>query len=93
MVGDNAERYYQGYYSEDYDDTYYGKGQLTRGRIEVCIDGRYGTICDDNWDYEDASVVCLQLGFSPYGSSCYTNLKHNICAYRCSECECARFLQ
>ena len=52
---------------EEIDDHYFIKDELARGRIEVCIRGRYGTICDSNWDDEDASVVCSQLGFSPYG--------------------------
>ena len=67
LVGNDAQHYYQRYYTEYYDDTYYGKGELTRGRVEVCVGGRYGAICDGIWDYEDASVVCSQLGFSRNG--------------------------
>ena len=49
------------------EDYYFIKDELARGRVEVCIGGRYGTICDNYWDYQDASVVCSQLDFSPYG--------------------------
>ena len=44
------------------------KDQVSRGIVEVCINQSYSTILMDSfWSDEDASVICKQLGFSPYG--------------------------
>ena len=42
-------------------------GTSTQGRVEICNNNVWGTVCDDFWGTPDAQVACRQLGFSTTG--------------------------
>ena len=37
------------------------------GRVEVCVNEAWGTVCSDDWDNTEAQIVCIQLGYLPLG--------------------------
>ena len=41
------------------------------GRVEICIGGEWGTICDASWGDLESQVVCRQLGYSEAGQLLY----------------------
>ena len=44
------------------------------GRVEVCVDGRWGTVCGEGWGDTEAGLVCARLGFPGQGES---NFRHS----------------
>ena len=34
------------------------------GRLEMCVNGVWGVVCNKDWDDRDSAVVCKELGFN-----------------------------
>ena len=51
----------------DYEVRLVGGSTEYEGRVEVCYNEAWGTICDDGFDSNDATVVCGQAGYSRLG--------------------------
>lgn len=44
-----------------------GSNLKRAGRVELCVETTWTSLCDQSWDVEDAQVACRELGYSPYG--------------------------
>jgi hypothetical protein len=42
-------------------------GTATRGRVEVCNNNLWGTVCDRLWNENNTVVACRQLGLATAG--------------------------
>ena len=46
-----------------------GGANFNEGRVEICLNDVWGTVCDQMWEVTDARVVCRQLGLESVGNS------------------------
>ena len=46
------------------DDT---TARFSEGRLEVCVNGAWGTVCDYRFGRHEAQVACDQLGYDDTG--------------------------
>ena len=66
-----------------------GGANAYEGRVEVFQDGRWGTVCADDWRIEEAMVVCrqLNLGYASHAAKQNyfgpTNLRVIMSGVRC----------
>ena len=44
------------------------------GRVEICINNAWGTVCDNKFSSEDAQVVCRQLHLPTEGKALPTGI-------------------
>lgn len=49
-----------------------GGSSPNEGRVEIYHNSQWGTVCDDGWSDEDATVVCRQLGLNN-GAKAYSS--------------------
>ena len=63
--------YYAGIVCYDGDVRLVGGRQPNEGRVEVCFNETWGTVCDyiNRWDWNtsEADIVCKQLGYAAAG--------------------------
>ena len=49
----------------NYNSHWHGRSE---GRVEVCYNNQWGTICDYDWDSSyEAQTACYELGYSKLG--------------------------
>lgn len=53
-----------------------GGANNLEGRVEICVNNVYQTVCDDLWDEQEARVVCRQNGYTGPGLTSFFNFSN-----------------
>lgn len=51
-----------------------GGSNVYEGRVEICWNETWGTVCDGYWSTNDGNVACRQLGFLDTGTVVHFSL-------------------
>ena len=72
----------------DHDVRLVGGRVASEGRVEICYNGVWGTVCDNVWENIHADIVCRQLNYSTPGKLRETHLlaSHVSISLSCSSC-------
>ncbi len=61
-------------------------GNILSGRLELCINNAWGTVCEEGFTADDAQVACNQIGLPHNGTDLNvqnTNYFFNLCRSEC----------
>ncbi len=52
-----------------------------QGRLEVCMNSAWGTVCSEHWTNQEANVACGKLGYLSIGkiSTCSVYQCYSLC--------------
>ena len=62
----------------------------TEGTVQMCVGGRWRELCDSSWNYQEAFVVCRQLGLPATGEYEYVLNHMTVLQFLISNCSCNR---
>ena len=51
------------------------EGTERKGLLEICYNNTWGLVCDDEWNYTEALVVCKALNFPNASEHSCTSIK------------------
>ena len=52
------------------------------GRVEMCLDGVWGSVCGDGWNQTDAHTVCQQLDLGEGGQKRRPEIRLRFAGYK-----------